>query len=310
MSYIVNLLYSFSGVIVFSFACLSLGVLVIKISKIKNTSALITPLSGLALVSTQFLLGHGILSLIFLTLGGLYKLTPLSAIIILALGLFSGLGQLKNSFQGILQQGKLENHRHKTIFWLASTILFLTLLLSSARISYDSSAIYFSDAKLTALTHHIRFFTNDTFVASVFHSAIQYAAIIQIFGDQSARMLSWVNGIVIIIFSLALGEKVGLSKGARFILLTLLLTSTAFVDLLGDGKVDLVSSAPAIAAIYWMIVKGLTGILGVPEFLLIGFLTGLAILGRPFNAFLLGIFVILFYFKQIVPGKWIQAVKL
>lgn len=297
-SYVVNLLLAFMGIVIFSLSCISLGSFLAKYIGIDSRAGLTTSLSGLAQFATKFLLGQGIFSLIFLTLGGMYKLTPLTIVIILVIGFLPGLYPLKKNFQDFFKQDNFDNRKDKTIFWLSIAILILTTLLTSARISYDATSIYFSDAKLTALSGHTLFFINDVFVASVFHSAIQFAAIIQVFGDQSARMFSWANGMVIIIFSLALGEIVGLSRRAGLILLTLLLTSTAFVDLLGDGKVDLFSTAPAIAAIYWMIAKSQNQGFGKSAFLLIGFFTGLAIIGRPFNAFLLGIFCILFYLQQ------------
>lgn len=298
LNYGINLLQAIAGILIYSTACISLGLFITKatgLDTISNASLFLSKLSQLA---TCFLLGSGIFSLIFLSLGGLYKLTPPIVASILAIGIISGLNQLKTTFQKMPLPDKLRNNKDKIIFWLSISILLVAPLLSSARMSYDSSAIYFSDAKITAQTEQVQFFTNDTFVASVFHTAIQFTAIIQIFGDQAARLLSLVNGIAILIFSLGLGEKVGLSRDARVILLALLLTSTAFVDLLGDGKVDLISSAPAIAAIYWMIVKSQKQILEKPVFLLIGFFIGLAIIGRPFNAFLLGIVVVLFYFQQ------------
>ena len=174
-------------------------------------------------------------------------------------------------------------------------------MYSSSRLSYDSVALYFSDAKITALTNHIQFFLNDSFITSSFHTGIQYAAIAQVFGDQAARMYSWVNGLIMIIFTLAMGEKLGLSKPARRILLALLLTTTAFSDLLGDGKIDLATSAPAIAAIYWMTANGVKA--RNSNFFLEGFLAGFAIISRPFNAFLLGIFFALFYLEQIYSQR-------
>ena len=115
--------------------------------------------------------------------------------------------------------------------------------------------------------------------------------------DQAARLYSWANGFVIIIFTLALGEQLGLSKQARRILLALLLTTTAFTDLLGDGKIDLAASAPAVAAVYWMVVNGIKA--RNSGFFFVGFLAGFAIISRPFNAVLLGIFFAFFYLQEM-----------
>lgn len=233
-------------------------------------------------------------------------MTPRYTAIILLIGFASGLGQTIRAVREIIMADKSKRREnsepadYRAILWLSAGILILGLFTTTARISYDATAIYFSDAKLTALAHHIRYFTDGTFVASVFQSAIQFTALIQLFGDQSARMLSWIYGVVVIIFSLALAENVGLSRREQTILLALLLSSTAFIDLLGDGKVDLFSAAFAIATAYWMNVEVQCKLLNRPILLLVGFLAGLACVTRPFNAFLLGIFTLAFYIQQAV----------
>lgn len=302
-----NFLWSFIGVMSFSLAFTSLGSFIVKTSSIGNR--LLKPsttITELTLLATNFLIGHGVFSLIFLALSGIYQLTSTHVVLLLLIGALSGFNQTMKAVQGIFTDWSTklreitEDRWIKAIIFLSIIILFTSLLYSTARISYDSSAVYFSDAKITAMTHHIQFFTNDSFVTSVFQTAIQYTALIQVFGDQSARMFSWICGVATIIFSLALGERVGLSKLANIVLLTLLLTSTAFLDLMGDGKVDLISCAPAIAAVYWIVVESQRKTFTIPLLLLIGFLIGLAIVSRPFNAFTLSIFTILFYFQRSV----------
>lgn len=295
MQFSLDLLVAFTGLIFFSLAATSLGLSLMWVSKLNKTLSLPPSLPTLA---TCFLVGHGILSLIFYTLAGLYKITsPITGLILLA-ALLSGIKELIIAIKAIFRLPRLENRQEQILCWVSVLIAFSTLLLTSARISYDSSAIYFSDAKITAYTGQIDFFTNDTFVASVFQTAIQFTVMIQTFGDQSARMLSWVFGLVIIIISLALGKEVGLSKIARLFLLVLLLTSTSFVDLFGDGKVDLMSTAPAIAAIYWVAIQNKAKSANRSILVLIGFLAGLAIVGRPFNIFTMGLFFALYFLQD------------
>ena len=301
IDYFANIIGALFGVALFSLACISLGTIFTSLlwdekSDISNKPA--RPI----LIGSAFLIGSGILSIIFLTLGGLYKLTPAFVIAItlggLLLGLRSFMKLIKthaedhsfNLFEGTDNNARL-------VYGLSLGILLLSLMYSSSRLSYDSVALYFSDAKITAMTSRIQFFLNDSFIASSFHTGIQYAAITQIFGDQAARLYSWVNGLVIIIFTLAMGQQLGLSKQARRIMLALLLTTTAFTDLLGDGKIDLATSAPAVAAVYWMVVNGIKA--RNSGFFFVGFLAGFAIISRPFNAVLLGIFFALFYLQEM-----------
>jgi hypothetical protein len=300
-----NLLRSFAGIAIFFAACTSFGIFVVRKIRIDNIPNSLTPFTRMALRATEFLIGYGLFSFIFLILGGLYQITPEYIILILLIGSLLGVDQIRNILPKAIAHvnfnywWKREVNRNKAILLLAISIVLFSLLYSTARLSYDSTALYFSDAKLTAMTGHIQFFKDDAFAASAFQSTIQYTALIQVFGDQSARMLSWICGIIIIIFSIAVGERVGISRQARIILFTLLLTSTAFLDLMGDGKVDLLSSAPAMAAIYWMIVGSQSKTLNKSLLVLIGFLIGLAILGRPFNAFLMGLFSSLYYLQEM-----------
>jgi hypothetical protein len=307
IAYFSDLLTSFIGILLLFPACCSLGMSFINILGVRRDINSQTPLSNLAYLMTSFIVGSGIFSIIFLTIAGLGNLSHLSVAIILLAGFILGLPQCKQYVSTYCSNSLLprfiETKSEKAIFWLSITILFLSILHATARISYDSTAIYFSDAKLTALTHHVQYFTDDTFIASVFQSVIQFTVLIQLFGDQSARMLSWVYGVVIIIFSLAFAEHVGLSKASRTILLALLLTSTAFIDLMGDGKVDLISTAPAIASVYWMAVSSQNNTPNIPKLLLTGFLVGLACVARPFNVFLLGVFALLYYFQQAFIQK-------
>lgn len=315
IDYVINFLQALVGVVIFSFACISLGALIISAFTIGTVQQPSTLLTGLALLGTAFLIGHGLFSLIFLTLGGVYQLTAKYVILLLLIGSLFGLYDVNKIFLTPFLNGDFKfsesrySKRDYVTLWLSLIILFFSLLYSSARISYDSSAVYFSDAKLTAITNHVQYFTDAIFLTSTFQTAIQYTALILVFGDQSARMFSWICGSIIIIFSLALGERVGLSKHGKLILFVLLVTSTALLDLMGDGKVDLISSAPAIAAIYWMIVEDQTKTSSKFLLVLIGFLSGLAMVARPFNAFVLGIFVILFYLQRIYFKRGFEPIS-
>ncbi len=302
---ILNLFQALTGIIIFSIACTSLGAFVVRKTRIYNPSSARSTLPAWAGLATDFLVGQTLFSLIFLTLGGLYRLTSTYVLIIISIGSLLGLGYIKNDFAGaflgirLYWKDNLGGKKYRIMVWLSMSILAASLFYSTARISYDSTAVYFSDAKLTAMAGYIQFFAEDNFVASSFQSGIQYTVLIQVFGDQSARLFSWVCGIILIILSLAIAERLGISRQARPVLVALLLTSTAFLDLMGDGKVDIISSALALAAVYWMITESQNATPSKPRLMLIGFFTSAAVIARPFNAFLLGIFVILFYAQRI-----------
>lgn len=295
-----DLFLSVVGIFIFSIACTSLGAFLLKLLRAWDP-----PIQGSTLLpqaGSAFLVGQGIFSMLLLTLAGLYQITPLLVSIITAIGIVLGINQLMSlRFPRNKNTISQFNKNEKVILALSLGIVFLSLMYSSTWLSYDSVAVYFSDAKITALTNRIQFFTNDTFVASVYQTAIQFTALIQLFGDQTARLVSWISGIVIILFSLALGEQAGISPKVRLIHFSMIVTSTALLDLMGDGKVDLTSSAPAIAAVYWMHVESKESSHNTPLLVLIGFLAGLAIISRPYNAVLLGLFTVFFYLQKTQP---------
>lgn len=248
----------------------------------------------LARLLTAFAFGQVIYSIIFLATITVFTLKKNTTILVLASNtLFSIAWLIKHG-----GKEKLTFSAQNAEDWKTKAALFILFLLaatlSSSRLGYDAAAYYFSHSKLMAITGQpVYFYPNDAFVVSSFHPGILFTVIVQLFGDQTARLLSWANGLAIILFGITIGKKIGLSSRASTFFIILMLTSTAFVDLLGDGKIELICTTPILAAIYWML-----GSLETPEkkrFSLIGLFLGFAIISRPYNIFLVPLFTILFY---------------
>jgi hypothetical protein len=293
LRYTFELLASLLGMILFSLACLSFGLAILQGWGQAH-------LSPLTIGVTAFLTAEILLSVIFLTVISLNRLTPVFVASIILLGFLAGLPSL-NAFvaywmprphPSINFEGK-----ERGILALGVTVLVLGLLLSSTRLGYDAAAEYFSHAKIMAVSQLPVFFhPEDRFVVSAFHPSILHTMLIQLFGDQSARMLSWVNGVAISLMGLALAKEMGLTRRARLWFLTFLVTTTAFVDLLGDGKIELISTAPILAAVYWM-VRGMQQP-SKGAFVLVGLFAGFAIISRPYNIFLVSLFIALSLLSQ------------
>ncbi len=294
-----NLITSFAGMLWFALACISLGS--IFISKYYSSEKL-TMSDWIGKIATSFLLGEIIFSFILLGIGVLEKLSPANTIITLLIGGAAGILSSRNlllSYPKIKIGNSYKSISENTFFWLSLIVLASTVLLTSARISYDSTALYFSDSKLTAMTNRLIFFPIDGFVVSSFHAGILYAAIIQIAGDQAARFLSWISGLFIILISMALADELGLSRKSKLIALVLLVTSTAFMDPFGDGKIELSATLPAIAAIFWLVKAGKGDYL--KNYILAGIFAGFSIISRPYNLVLLGGFIALLFFINKTP---------
>jgi len=184
------------------------------------------------------------------------------------------------------------------VFFVSLIVFGVTLLYSASRLSYDAATQYFAQAKMIALSNRLVMLSfKDAFAGSALYLTNLYAVVIQLFGDQAARMLSWVNGGAILASSIMIGEKIGLSRRAIGLFPAFALTSTAFVDLLGDGKIDLASTLNILVTVYWFL-QSLQKKLKRP-FLLTGFLSGFSIIVRPYNAILLSLFffsIFLFHF--------------
>ncbi len=293
LAYAGNLLLSFIEIVLFSLACILGGALPVSAALSYNEINLKKSPSLLSIIlGTWFLVGHWLFSSTFLLLAIYSLLTPSAIIFTLLVGCSLGIYPARKI---LLLFKKNDEDRHsinnlsksyRIIYWLSLIALFTGLLYSTSRLSYDSVAIYFSDAKIIALTNHFQFFQGNSFLLSSLQTGIQFSALIQLFGDQTARMFPWISGCIVLVFILAIAEKVGISSHAKGIFFTLTLTSTAFMDLLGDGKVELTSSAIALAAIYWLLNSEKKA-----HKLLTGFLAGLAMVSRPYNIFLLGIFI-------------------
>jgi hypothetical protein len=284
--------------------CAGAGVL----SKIDDTeeSSLDDGLTWLARLGTAFIIGGGLLSVVFLALAEFSQLKPLYVGLAMAIAIGAGIWPLKAFLS---KRAAREKRRYVTgasanerpILVLTLMVIFFSLFYATARLSYDSVALYFSDAKIAALTHSVRYFVDDSFVVSLFHTSIQYAALIELFGDQAARMYSWASGIIVMLFSLALAKQLGLPNRGRVVLLAMIASSTAILDLMGDGKIDLASSAPAMAAIYWMVVTSERR--QVKLYVLTGFLAGMAMAARPYNIFLAGALIGIFEIQRAFLGR-------
>lgn len=298
-SFILDLFSASFGATLFFVSCTALGFFALTFLGDALMQKIDTKLGILMYFGTAFILGEIIVSSIFLLLATYAQLTPAAVltgmVVMIILGLMPAIRFCK-SMSGRIRLELQKNIIFRFEHFLAIgsiVIVFLALLYSSSRLSYDAVGMYFSDEKLIAMTDRIQFFS-DVFVVSSLHVGVQYAAIIQIFGDQAARMYSWIGGLIILISCLALGENLRLTRRALLIWLIMILTSTAFLDLMGDGKIDLQTSVPMFIAAYWMVGdRDLSS--GKEMYFLIGLLAGFSIISRLFNAFIIFLFISAFF---------------
>jgi hypothetical protein len=289
-----NTLKAFTGSAVFALSAIGLGLFFIKIIDRQAETAD----EGGRILATAFMVGQSLFSFLFLFfLIAFQKFLPITSTIVFLMGLiflFLRIHPYTHSIsKKVRELSCFSQEREVNLLVIFSIIGFgCTLLYSSSRLSYDAASQYFTQAKMIALSERAILLSHkDIFAGSSIYQISLQSAIIQLFGDQAARMYSWMNGLAILSFGMIIGERVGISRRARFLFLPLVLTTTAFVDLLGDGKIDLANTALVLASVYWFLRS-----LQKPSrlfFFLAGLFGGLAIVARPYNAILLGVFFLL-----------------
>ena len=298
-AYTKDLIIAFAEAVCFALTCTSLGSIFFP----KTPSENIPPWEWVGKISTAFLFGEIAFSFALMGLGILGKLSPINTSVTLLAGGGAGITSFKKllgEYPKTWRDGGPTKYQ-KLVLWLSMAILASTMFFTSARISYDSTAFYFSDAKITAITNRIAFFPNDSFVVSSFHTGVLYTAVIQIAGDQAARFVSWISGIFIILTCMALAEQIGISYKGKLTTLILLVTTTALLDPFGDGKIELATSLPALTAIYWLVKAHKTK--DRNAYLFAGIFAGFAIISRPYNLFLLGGFIGIYFLTSDDPYK-------
>ncbi len=247
-----------------------------------------------AMTPTAFVLGQGLFSIVLLLPVVIAQRLPLFySLAVFFVGLFLALGRMYSVRDQLVEsiRNTLQSFQGLERLLIVSSLLVMVAALgySSSLLSYDAASQYFAQAKMLAVTQQfISLSFKDVFLGSALYLVSIYAALIQLFGDQTARLYSWISGLVILALSWKLGRQIGLTRRATLLSLSLILTSTAFVDMLGDGKIDLANYSITLAAIYWFI-ESLQHTKN-ESFLLAGFFTGYSLLSRPYNVVPLGIF--------------------
>lgn len=295
--YITDVVISFLQLALFFICCFSFGLRVLKLLKIEQRS-----MGGY--ITTAFLTGEIIFSFVFLTTILVYKLTPLMVGVFLFAGLLFGLALLPDCLRGCFCSGGMFRYgKFEAVLLILITIGIISgLFLSSTRLGYDATAEYFSHSKVMAESYSaVYLYPNNTILVSSFHPGILVTSLIQLFGDQTARMFSWLNGLLILVLGGSIGRLVGVGQRGYLYFLILMCTSTAFIDLLGDGKIELISTAPILCAIFWLFQSYERR--SRVHYILIGLFLGFSIISRPYNIFLVSIFISVFMLFEFV-GKF------
>jgi hypothetical protein len=114
----------------------------------------------------------------------------------------------------------------------------------------DAMAFYLAQPKLIAYTGAFIPLPDYESFAEIGLYAEMHSAVMYLFdGEMAARAWLWQAGILLVGTIVALCSEIGLSSGARILASVLLLTSTAIIFVMTDGKTDHVGTTWAMASL-------------------------------------------------------------
>ena len=271
---------------IYSIACLSLGAFILKIMGLftKNN----WDDSSAAYLITAFLLGSGILASIWsliLSASCFYQW------VVIVIILFS----ISLGTPVIWRNHPLIKKHIKTIWkdfikesWPWKVIILLTLLivLQTGVICFlplkpngDAAAFYMVLPKLLAETNKLSLLGGyEAFTTIGLHGEFHFAALMALGSEWGAKLFTLPIGLACAMMLAAIAGRCGVRRRGQWLVLTMAFTSTAFILLIGDGKVDMFGAAMGCAAFYWVLQKGVYS--EKKTHFLAGFFVGFAVIAK------------------------------
>jgi hypothetical protein len=117
----------------------------------------------------------------------------------------------------------------------------------------DAAAFYMVLPKLFAEAKEISLLGGyEAFTTIGLHGEFHFAALMSLGCDWGAKFFTWPIALSGAVLLAALASRLGVRRRGQWLVMTMVFTSTAFILLIGDGKVDLFGAAMACAAFLWV----------------------------------------------------------
>ena len=269
-------------------ACVGLGSLLLRCLHVRSQNQVMT--ASLAKLSTAFLLGQGGLAVVWLAiaLSALFSPQVVAAVSLLSIlggawlawpSFCSGIRSLWSGLSGLKREP-----------WIWKLVAFATLILIlvegvGALVMPpigDAEAFYMAISKVIADSHRLIPLRGYEQISQIgFQGELHYAALMSLGSPEAAKLFVWPTSLALTLMLLAIGSQVGLKQRGQWIMLAILFTSTAFIYVIPDGKVDLFGAAMGIAAFYWALRSG--ELHGTIALRLAGLFSGLAVVAKFSN---------------------------
>ncbi len=240
-------------------ACLGLGSLFFN--TIRNKVDTQYDNSLILELDTAYILGGGILANLWLllSLAGWFS-SQLVATIVLSLAVIGGFLNFQYSqniikqIRGILSEIVNESWDWKILIGLIITICLAWVTSIGGLLSNDGMGFYMAIAKVVAYSHQLILLPGfEEFTSIGLHGEMHYAALISLGSPDAAQLYSWPIMLAGLIMLLGVGKLTGLGRRGQWLMIAMVLSSTAVVNLSGSGKVDLFAFTLGTAAYYWII---------------------------------------------------------
>ena len=239
-------------------ASLTAGSVVVRLA---SGAASFSPAARLA---SAYLLGQGLLAAVWLLLALAAALSPTAIGVSVVLALLAGAPSALRLARGLPGQieGAATALRHESGPWRAVPLAALLLAAAGGTtlgrsVLGDASAFYLAVGKAVAASHRLVPLPGyEIFTQVGLLGEMHYAALIAVGAPDAAPLVAWPVLLAIAILVGSLSGRVGCGPRGRWLAVSCLLTSSAALAVLGDGKVDLWGAALGLAAALWAITPG------------------------------------------------------
>lgn len=269
----------------YGFACLGVGFLCLRLIQLKVD--LTVDVSAIAYLASAFLFGQAALANVWLlsALGSIFsRFYIFSLLLVLA---FYGVAIASRYAHPVSLQVASHMTLVRKMAWpyrLVAGLTALTLVLHAyaAYILHpmvDADGYYLLYPKIIATAQRLTPFNGWPEVSYIgLLAEMHFAALLSLGRLATAKLFVWPVSVAAALLLAAIAGLCRLSVLGKWISWTVLLTSTAFILLISDGKTDLFAAALGLGAIYWALQTEKT----IPSstLRLIGLLTGFAVIAK------------------------------
>lgn len=246
----------------YSLACLGAGSLAWRLARSGNDKEGVDDYP--ALTATLFLAGICIYYAVWTVVGLLGHLRPLPVVVLLLPGL-AGLwvGRLR-WVTGLLR------FRSAILSWRSQPVWFYVLVCVTGAVvlgfgvaawieppSGDAEAFYLVYPKVMAASGWLEAMPGPYYAFSVIGIPLEmhYTALMALAGPMAAKLIVWPIALSSGALLAAITKECGGGRVSCTLSWTVLFSSTTFSAYIYDGKVDLLSAALGLSAIYWLVVS-------------------------------------------------------